>query len=115
MAGMLTESEALAHVLGRITSLPSRRVALAEGLDAFAMRPVHAVVALPGFDNSAMDGYAVRAADTKTQSPLRVTGVIAAGGSGDARVELGCAIRIFTGAPMPAGADAVIMQEDVSP
>jgi molybdopterin molybdotransferase len=114
MTGMLTESEALAHVLGRITPLPSRRVALPEALDAFAMRPVHAVVPLPGFDNSAMDGYAVRAADTRTQAALRVTGAIAAGGSEEAKLEPGCAIRIFTGAPMPPGADAVIMQEDVS-
>jgi molybdopterin molybdotransferase len=110
---MLTEHDALAHILHRITLLPSWRVPLASALHAFAARPVHAGVPLPGFDNSAMDGYAVRAADTRGSESLRITGAIPAGGTADLTLEHGCAIRIFTGAPMPQGADAVIMQEDV--
>lgn len=112
---MLTEHDAIARILGRITPLPSQRVSLAAALHAFAPRPIHALVPLPGFNNSAMDGYAVRAEDTKTQEPLKVTGAVAAGATADGvTVEPKCAVRIFTGAPMPPGADAVIMQEDVS-
>src|SRR3954470_2188139 len=111
---MLTDSEALTRILARIGPLPSHRVALSSALHAFAMRPMHATVPLPGFDNSAMDGYAVRATDTCTQEPLRVTGALAAGDSAKFKLEPGCAIRIFTGAAMPPGADAVIMQEDVT-
>jgi len=110
---MLSESDALAHILTRISPLPPRRVPLAEALHAFAHRAVHATVPLPGFDNSAMDGYAVKAEDTRTHSPLRVMAAISAGEAATDRLEKGCAIRIFTGAPMPEGADAVIMQEDV--
>jgi molybdopterin molybdotransferase len=111
---MLTEHEALANVLARVTPLPSRLVPLADALHAFAARPLYATVPLPGFDNSAMDGYAVRASDTQTKDPLPVSGAVRAGVSDDLTLEPGCAIRIFTGAPMPRGADAVIMQEDVT-
>jgi molybdopterin molybdotransferase len=113
-AAMISESDALQRILAEVTPLPSRRVALSAAQHAFAMRPVHALVPLPGFDNSAMDGYAVRAEDTRTQEPLRVSGAIPAGGSAAQNLEPHCAIRIFTGALMPQGADAVIMQEDVS-
>jgi molybdopterin molybdotransferase len=111
---MLSESNALKRILAAVTPLPSRRVPLSAAQHAFAMRPIHALVPLPGFDNSAMDGYAVRAEDTRTQEPLRVSGAIQAGGSASQKLEPRRAIRIFTGAPMPEGADAVIMQEDVS-
>src|SRR6188768_3985276 len=111
---MLTESDALARILAGIHPLPGHRVPLSAALHAFAARPVHALVPLPGFDNSAMDGYAVRAEDTRTKEPLRVSGTIPAGGSAAQKLEPRSAIRIFTGAPMPEGADAVIMQEDVS-
>ena len=111
---MLSESDALQRILAAVTPLPSRRVALSAAQHAFAMHPVHALVPLPGFDNSAMDGYAVRAEDTRTQEPLCVSGAIPAGGRAEQKLEPRCAIRIFTGAPMPEGADAVIMQEDVS-
>src|SRR3954469_22534162 len=98
---MLSESDALKSILAAVTPLPSRRVALSAAQHAFAMRPVHALVPLPGFDNSAMDGYAVRAEDTRTQEPLRVSGAIPAGGSAAQKLEARSAIRIFTGAPMP--------------
>lgn len=73
-------------------------------------------VDLPLADNSAMDGFAVRAADTRAPGAvLRVVGSIAAGSVPSCFVGPGEAARIFTGAPMPAGADAVIMQEDTAP
>lgn len=111
---MLTEHDAITRILAKITPLPLQRVPLAAALHAFAPRPVHALVPLPGFNNSAMDGYAVRAEDTKTQEPLSVTGAIAAGATAELKLEPRTAIRIFTGAPIPPGADAVIRQEDVS-
>ncbi|RBP46087.1 molybdopterin molybdotransferase [Roseimicrobium gellanilyticum] len=111
---MLTEQEALEHILSSVTALPSQSVPLREGVRSYAARAIHATIPLPGFDNSAMDGYAVRAEDTRTTEPLRVTGAIAAGDVAGVSLEPHTAIRIFTGAPMPPGADAVIMQEDVS-
>lgn len=64
---------------------------------------------VPGFDNSQVDGYAVRSED---RGPRRIAGESAAGGSPPPRVEAGEAVRIFTGAPLPEGTDAVVMQED---
>jgi molybdopterin molybdotransferase len=73
----------------------------------------HAAVGVPAYDNSAMDGYALRAVDVAAVgASLPVSQVIAAGHPGVA-LEPGTAARIFTGAPIPVGADAVVMQEDV--
>jgi molybdopterin molybdotransferase len=79
-----------------------------------------AALDLPPFDNSAMDGYAVRAADVttaKSESPvnLRLRGRVAAGESFAAEVAAGECVRLFTGSPLPRGADAVVMQEDTRP
>lgn len=111
---MLTEQEALEHILSAVTPLSPRSVPLREALHGYAARAVHATTPLPGFDNSAMDGYAVRAEDTRTTEPLRIMGATAAGEVASTTLEPHTAIRIFTGAPIPPGADAVIMQEDVS-
>ena len=111
---MLSESEALARILDTVVPLPSRAVPLGEAQGRFAAKTLHASVPLPGFDNSAMDGYALRAVESRSRQPLRVTGEQSAGPSLHLSVEPGTAVRIFTGAPMPAGADAVIMQEDVT-
>jgi len=110
---MISESEALARVLAAVTPLQAVTVALLEALDRYAAQEATATVPIPAFDQSSMDGYAVIAAETTTAQPLRVTGEQAAGLDAALRLESGCAIRIFTGAPVPAGADAVIMQEDV--
>jgi len=110
---MISESEALARVLTAVTPLQAEPVALMEALDRYAAQEATATVPIPAFDQSAMDGYAVIAAETLTTQPLRVTGEQAAGLDAALRLESSCAIRIFTGAPVPAGADAVIMQEDV--
>ena len=70
---------------------------------------------VPAHDNSSMDGYAVRCADwINPSTPLKVNQRIAAGSSGEA-LGPGCAARIFTGAPVPKGADAIVMQEDCLP
>jgi molybdopterin molybdotransferase len=78
-------------------------------------RDVVAPIDLPPFDNSAVDGYAVRHADLdgKIDTRLMVAERVTAGHAAARALAAGAAIRIFTGAPMPAGADTVFMQEDV--
>ena len=111
---MITEDEARTKILGSIRPLPGRRVALSAALDCFAGRDLVAPIALPNFDNSAMDGYAVVANACHKGNRLRVIGEQPAGEDRHLRVASGEAVRIFTGAPIPTGADAVIMQEDVT-
>jgi molybdopterin molybdotransferase len=90
------------------------QVPIACALGRVIARDVVAPLDLPPFDNSAVDGYAVRAADldSKGETRLKVVGRVTAGSAASA-LGAGQAIRIFTGAPMPAGADTVFMQEDV--
>ena len=97
-----------------IRPLPPRRVSLKCALNCFAAEDHFARLPLPGFDNSAMDGYAVVASSCGPGKRLRVVGTQPAGVDRQLRVSSGEAVRIFTGAPLPAGADAVIMQEDVT-
>jgi molybdopterin molybdotransferase len=110
---MISESEALARILTAVAPLNARAESLFEALDHFAAQDVTATVPIPAFDQSSMDGYALITAESNRAQPLRVTGEQPAGLNLGLKVEDGCAVRIFTGAPMPAGADAVIMQEDV--
>lgn len=108
---MLSLAEALRHMLAAARPVSSiQRLPLAEALDATLAADVHAEQAVPAFDNSAMDGYAVNAADAGTGVPLPVSQRILAG-SRAAPLVAGTAARIFTGAPLPAGADSVVMQE----
>lgn len=110
---MITEDEALAHILKSVKPLPLRRVPLAQARERFAARDIFARLALPVFDNSAMDGYAVVAGSCRPGQSQRIVGEQPAGVDRKLQIAPGEAVRIFTGAPMPAGADAVIMQEDV--
>jgi len=110
---MITEEQALARILENVGSLPARRVPLIDAREQFAAANVLARVALPRFDNSAMDGYAVVAASCADGKPQRLIGEQPAGMDRGLRIKAGEAIRVFTGAPIPAGADAVVMQEDV--
>ncbi|HEY6071083.1 MAG TPA: gephyrin-like molybdotransferase Glp [Chthoniobacterales bacterium] len=111
---MISEQEARRRILEVVRILPSRRAPLSEALDCFAAEDHFAGLPLPVFDNSAMDGYAVVASACKKGARLRVTGEQPAGRDRQLRVSPGEAVRIFTGAPMPAEADAVVMQEDVT-
>ena len=110
---MISEGEALARVLAAVKPLQAGPLPLLDALDRYAGQEAAATVPIPAFDQSSMDGYALLAAESMTARPLRVMGEQAAGLDGGLRLQSGCAIRIFTGAPIPAGADAVIMQEDV--
>jgi molybdopterin molybdotransferase len=102
----------LAEILAAITPLTPRELSLAEADGAVLAQDVTAQWALPAFDNSAMDGYAVRAADVASAPvTLPVDGEIAAGDTGTRELDPGTSIRIMTGAAMPAGADAVVPVE----
>lgn len=116
---MISVDEALEYVLKHFEPLEPEEVEILDALDRVLAEDVYSDVDIPPFDNSAMDGYAVRAADTAGTSPeaavtLRVIGDLAAGYTTDLAVEPGTAIRIMTGAPLPAGADAVVRFEETS-
>lgn len=111
---MISENEARERVLAAMSAGPVVERSLLLALGAYAAADVLATVPLPGFDNSMMDGYALRAVETRDpKSLVRVVGEQPAGKDLGLHCGAGDAIRIFTGAPMPDGADAVIMQEDV--
>ena len=111
---VISEEEARRRILERVSPLDERAVSLASALDCFAAQDYFARVPLPAFDNSAMDGYAVVASSCKQGERLRVIGEQPAGPDRNLRVGTGEAVRIFTGAPLPQGADAIVMQEDVT-
>jgi molybdopterin molybdotransferase len=114
---MLELHEAQARLLASIEPLGTEVVDTAVAAFRIAATDVTAPVDLPPFDNSAMDGFAVRAADVataKAEAPmrLRLAGRVAAGDAHTINVQAGECVRVFTGSMLPAGADAVVMQED---
>jgi molybdopterin molybdotransferase len=114
---MLQYEEALARVIGAVPTAAGESIALADADGRFLAGEILSPVDIPPFDNSAMDGYAVRAADValaKLDSPvrLRLAGRVAAGEKFLGEVSSGTCVRLFTGSPLPEGADAVVMQED---
>jgi len=114
---MLTVPEASARILEHIAPLAIERVPLLDALGMVLAEPVRAPMTLPAWDNSAMDGYAVRGADIDAASAdhpvsLRVLETVAAGRFATQPVGDGEAIRIMTGAPIPDGADTVVRVED---
>ena len=116
---MISVDEALEYVLKHFEPLEPEEVEILDALDRVLAEDVYSDTDIPPFDNSAMDGYAVRAGDTVGASPeapitLQVVGDLAAGYTTDLVVEPGAAIRIMTGAPLPAGADAVVRFEETS-
>ncbi|MEY4014721.1 MAG: hypothetical protein RLZZ290_1585 [Pseudomonadota bacterium] len=112
---MRTLESALIELLARAPSAPpSERVALHHALGRVLAQTVASPLDVPGFDNAQMDGYAVCAREVEPGRAMRVSQRIAAGHVG-LPLESGTAARIFTGAPLPPGATAVIMQEDTTP
>lgn len=111
-AGLIPLDDALSQMLGRITPLnTSESVPLVQAFGRITARDVVSPLDVPGFDNSAMDGYAVRLSDIATDAPLMVAGKAFAGQPYHGEWPVGSCIRIMTGAPVPAGCDAVVMQE----
>jgi molybdopterin molybdotransferase len=115
VSGMISVEDALARVLASAEApLDEEQVALEAAHGRVLARDLAALRTQPPFANSAMDGYALRAADTALASrSLTVIGESAAGRAFSGAVGPSQAIRIFTGAPMPEGADAIVVQEEV--
>lgn len=109
---VISEEEARAKILSAVFPLPATEVSLGGALDRFAAIDLFATIPLPPFDNSAMDGYAVVAESAGKNARLKIVGEQAAGPSKNLSLSRGQAVRIFTGAPIPTGADAVVMQEE---
>ncbi len=113
---MIELGEAQEYVLGRVSVLGAVATPLREACGLVTAEAVASPELVPPFANTAVDGYAVRSIDTtgataELRVELEVIGTIAAGSASDAVVGSGQAMRIMTGAPMPAGADAVVMVE----
>ena len=113
---MMSVDEAVAIIAARVTAVRDvETVDLRHADGRILAAGISAPLPLPPFTNSAVDGYAVRSGDLSghTEQTFPVAGRIQAGASAQAPVRPGHAVRIFTGAPMPEGADTVFMQEDV--
>lgn len=108
---MITFDEALDLIAAQVDPLGTEEVALAEAAGRVLAAPLHARSASPRVAVAAMDGYAVIDASTGPGEALKVVGESRAGGGYPSQVKPGEAVRIFTGAPLPQGADRCIMQE----
>jgi len=110
---LLPVDDALARVLKGLGPLDVERIPLGEAHGRVLAEDLAGTLTQPPFDASAMDGYAVRAADVETlPATLNIVGEAAAGARFSGRVQPGQAVRIFTGAPVPEGADTIVIQED---
>lgn len=114
---MIALDEALETTLSRAWALPEETVPLQTAVGRFLAQHLRALNESPRFDNSSVDGYAIRAADTEGASPevprvLRLLGTAAAGNPWTGKLPAGFAVKMMTGAPVPAGADAIVMLED---
>jgi len=117
---MLELEEALNRILSVVQPLDPETVLIEEAPDRVLAEPAFSPLDLPPFDNSAMDGYAVRALDLAGAGadhplPVRLIGKAAAGEVFPGALEHGTCVRVFTGSPLPIGADAILMQEDTRP
>lgn len=113
---MITIAAALGKVLNAVSPLSFEKVALARAAGRVLAKDLRAKIDIPSFDNSTMDGYAVRAADLAGAGAgrpveLKLQGVARAGAQFLKKIQAGHAVKIMTGAPLPRGADAVVMQE----
>jgi len=109
---LLPVDDAVARLLSGVEPLPLEQVPLADALGRVLAGDVAARLTQPPFPASAMDGYAVRAADAAAGARLKVVGVSRAGERFSGAVRPGEAVRIFTGAPVPDGADSILIQEN---
>ncbi|MEM1342266.1 MAG: gephyrin-like molybdotransferase Glp, partial [Pseudomonadota bacterium] len=110
---MISVEAALGHLFNLVAPLETEHVSLLNAGGRVLASPVTASRDQPPFAASAMDGYAARAADSFSGATLHVVGEAAAGHAFEGPVGAGQAVRIFTGAPVPEGADTILLQEDV--
>jgi molybdopterin molybdotransferase len=112
---MIEESEARSRILAAVERLPAENAPLSEVLGRYAAADAWAAVSVPPHDQSAMDGYAIHASDCgATDKWLSISGEQPAGPQKSLQTAAGQAVRIFTGAVIPAGTAAVVMQEDTA-
>jgi molybdopterin molybdotransferase len=112
---VLTVEQAREGIMSRITALSVERVDVMSALGRVLAEPIVSRATIPPWPNSSMDGYALRAQDTNGEPvELAVVGTISAGSVPPRALRAGESMRIFTGAPLPDGADAVVPQEDVA-
>ena len=111
---MISVEEARDRILAGLRPTPAELVALPDAWGRVTAAPVIARLTQPPADMSAMDGYALRAADGTAGAVLRVTGAAPAGHPFDGQIGPGEAVRLFTGSVVPAGADTILLQEDAT-
>ena len=114
-AGMLAVEQAIAQMLDEVQPLSQCvDIRLNDALDCVLAQAVISHINVPGYDNAAMDGYALRAAEVKPQQALTVVGAALAGHAYSDAVPVGSCVRITTGAVLPPDLDTVVMQEQVT-
>ncbi len=112
-SGLMPFDQALGRLLASVeASKQTQQVALEDCLDRILCQDLQAPINVPGYDNSAMDGYALRAQDLTSPKALQLVGKSFAGQPFEGELQAGQCVRIMTGAQIPSGADCVIMQED---
>lgn len=109
---MISVEQALQNIFDLVSPLDTETVPLSQAGGRVLAQSVHAQRDQPPFASSAMDGYAVQSGDVTSGAVLQVIGTSAAGARFDGAVASGSAVRIFTGAPVPQGADRILIQED---
>jgi molybdopterin molybdotransferase len=111
---MITVDQALAHLFAQVSPMPVEHIPLRAAAGRVLATDVVAQRTQPPFAASSMDGYALRRAEVEPDAMFKVVGEAAAGHRFDGTLKAGQAVRIFTGAPVPLGADFVVIQEDVT-
>ncbi len=111
---MISVEEAIALIVKHSKILPQKEVKIKDAVGCVLSADILAPVNLPPFDQSAMDGYAVKFADYINNNSFKIVGEVAAGKVFTNKIKVGEAVRIFTGASVPKGTDTVIMQEKIS-
>ncbi len=112
--GLLPIDQAISAMLAAIVPITTTEiVSLADSLDRVLGQAIYSAINVPGHDNSAMDGYALRHQDLTPEATLNIVGTSLAGHPFNAALNRGDCVRIMTGAVIPAGADTVVMQENV--
>lgn len=113
MKEMISVTEAKTLVLEQAIHLPAVKRSLSQAAGLVLAEDIYASINIPAYAQSSMDGYAFSFKDWKEKQPLKIKGMMAAGSSDDVVLTPGTAVRIFTGAPVPTGADTVVMQEKI--
>ncbi len=110
---MISVEAAKKIILENVHTLPPKKMALMQAAGLISAEDIYAPIHIPAYDQSSMDGYALSFSDLESSKPLKITGEMSAGSAESFSLIPGNAVRIFTGAALPPGADTVVMQEKV--